>query len=254
MSGRWRELGSSAIESGSVEVAPALLASLGSTYEEVVVDPGNQPLLVMLVAFGVTFAITRLVTHSIRAERFSWLGNVEAGDTHIHHLVWGIVLLLVAGVLAVVLQPPLELTAIVFGVGAALTLDEFALWLHLDDVYWSEKGRQSVDAVIVFAIVTGFMLIGGYPVVIGGGESLLENIELVLLQVPGWALCVICFMKGKLMWGVLGIYLSPLALIGAIRLAKPDSSWARRRYGPEKLARSERRYGAEATIHKPAEA
>ncbi|HSI80950.1 MAG TPA: hypothetical protein VK919_09895 [Solirubrobacterales bacterium] len=234
---------------------PALaLASLGSTYREVVIDEGNQPLLLMLVAFGVTFGVTRFVTHSIRAERFSWLGNLEAGDTHIHHLVWGIVLLLVAGVLAVVVQPPLELTGIVFGIGAALTLDEFALWLHLDDVYWSEKGRQSVDAVIVFAIVTGFMLIGGYPIVIGGGESLLENIELVLLQVPGWALCVICFMKGKLMWGVLGIYLSPLALIGAIRLAKPGSAWARRRYDGAKLARSHERYGAEAKIHKPAEA
>jgi len=231
-----------------------LLAELSATYDEVIVDQDRQPILLMLVAFGVTFGVTRFITHSIRSQRYSWLKDVETGDTHIHHLVWGIALLLVAGVLAIVVQPPLEVTAVVFGIGAALTLDEFALWLHLDDVYWSEKGRQSVDAVIVFAIITGFMLIGGYPVVIGGGESVIENIELVLLQVPGWALCVICFMKGKLMWGVLGIYLSPLALIGAIRLAKPDSSWARRRYGPEKLARSERRYGAEATIHKPAEA
>ena len=62
------------------------------------------------------------------------------------------------------MQPPLEVTAIVFGIGAALTLDEFALWLHLDDVYWSEQGRQSIDAVIVFAIVSGFMVVGAYPV------------------------------------------------------------------------------------------
>ena len=62
------------------------------------------------------------------------------------------------------MQPPLEVTAIVFGIGAALTLDEFALWLHLDDVYWSEQGRQSIDAVIVFAIVSGFMVLGAYPV------------------------------------------------------------------------------------------
>lgn len=230
------------------------VASLASTYREVVIDEGNQPLLLMLVAFGLTFALTRFITHSIRAERFSWLGNVEAGDTHIHHLVWGIVLLLVAGVLAVVVQPPLEVTAIVFGIGAALTLDEFALWLHLDDVYWSEKGRQSVDAVIVFSIVTGFMLIGGFPIVIGSGESLLENLELLVLQVPTWALCVVCFMKGKLMWGVLGIYLSPIALIGAIRLAKPHSWWARRRYDGAKLSRAQERYGAEEKIHKPAEA
>jgi hypothetical protein len=238
-----------------MDIAPsALLATPASLYTDAIVDQGNQPLLFMLLAFGATFGITRFITHSIRAERFPWLGNVEAGDTHIHHLVWGIVLLLVAGVLAVVVQPPLEVTAIVFGIGAALTLDEFALWLHLDDVYWSEKGRQSVDAVIVFAIVTGFMLVGGYPILIGEGETLLENVEIVLVQVPWWTLCVICFLKGKLLWGVLGIYIGPVALIGAIRLAKPHSWWARRRYDSAKLARSHKRYGAEAEVHRPAEA
>jgi hypothetical protein len=230
------------------------IASLGSAYEDEILDQGNQPLLFMLLAFGATFGLTRFITHSIRAQRFSWLGNVETGDTHIHHLVWGIILILVAGVLAVVLQPPVEVTAIVFGIGAALTLDEFALWLHLDDVYWSEKGRQSVDAVIVFSIVTGFMLIGAFPVVIGTEDGVLGEIEYVALQIPGWILVVICFLKGKLLWGVFGIYAWPVALIGAARLAKPDSWWARRRYGPEKHARSQRRYGAEATIHRPAEA
>jgi len=163
-----------------VELDPNYLipiAGLGSAYQDEIVDTGNQPLLFMLIAFGVTFGITRFITHSIRAERFTWLGDVEAGDTHIHHLVWGIILLLGAGVTAVVLQPPLELTAVVFGIGAALTLDEFALWLHLDDVYWSEKGRQSVDAVIVFAIVTGFMLIGAFPVVIGTDDGVIGVIE-----------------------------------------------------------------------------
>lgn len=237
-----------------MDPATPIIASLGSAYESEIVDRGNQPLLLMLVAFGVTFGLTRFITHAIRADRFPWLGNIEAGDTHIHHLVWGIILLLVAGVLAIVVQPPLEVTAIVFGIGAALTLDEFALWLHLDDVYWSEQGRQSIDAVIVFAIVTGFMLVGGYPVAIGQGDGLVEDLELLLLQVPWWALCVICFLKGKLIWGVLGIYLGPIALVGASRLAKPGSWWARRRYGPAKLARSTDRYGAEATIHKPAEA
>jgi hypothetical protein len=230
------------------------LASLGSTYREVVVDEGHQPLLVMLVAFGATFGLTRFITHSIRLERFPWLGNIEAGDTHIHHLVWGIVLLLVSGVVAIVLQPPLEVTAIIFGIGAALTLDEFALWLHLEDVYWSEQGRQSVDAVIVFTIVTGFMLIGGYPITIGGEGNILDIIELIVLQVVGWSYVIICFLKGKLIWGVLGIYLWPVGLIGAIRLAKPGSWWSRRRYGEEKRARALERYGGETQIHKPAEA
>jgi hypothetical protein len=230
------------------------IAGLGSAYQDEIVDQGNQPLLLMLLAFGATFGLTRFITHSIRAQRFSWLGDIEAGDTHIHHLVWGIILVLVAGVMAVVLQPPLEATAIVFGIGAALTLDEFALWLHLDDVYWSEKGRQSVDAVIVFGIVTGFMLIGAFPVVIGTEHGALGVLEYVAFQIPGWILVVICFLKGKLLWGVVGIYVPPAALIGAWRLAKPDSWWARRRYGPDKLARSQRRYAPEATIHRPAEA
>lgn len=227
-------------------------ASLVSTYDEVVVEPGNQPVLVMLLAFGITFGVTRFVTHAIRAQRFAWLGDVEAGDTHIHHLVWGIALLLTAGLLAVAAQPPLEVTAIVFGVGAALTLDEFALWLHLEDVYWSERGRQSIDAVIVFAVITGFMLLGTYPLTIGATGGVGDIVELLALQAIGLWLCVICFLKGKLMWGVFGIYLWPVALVGALRLAKPDSSWARRRYDAAKLRRSNERYAAEAEPHPPA--
>lgn len=231
-----------------------VIDSLASAYREDILDRGTQPLLLMLIAFGVTFGVTRFITHSIRLDRFSWLGNIEAGDTHIHHLVWGICLLLISGVVGIAIRPPLEVTAIIFGVGAALTLDEFALWLHLDDVYWSEKGRQSVDAVIVFAIVSGFMLVGGYPIVIGGEDSLLQTFTIILLQTPAWALCIVCFLKGKLLWGVLGIYFPVVAVIGAIRLAKPDSWWARKRYGSEKLQRSHGRYGGETEIHRPAEA
>lgn len=227
-------------------------AGIVSAYEEAIVEPGNQPALLMLVAFGVTFGITRFITHSIRAERFSWLGDIEAGDTHIHHLVWGIILLLVTGLLAVYVQPPLEVTAVVFGIGAALTLDEFALWLHLDDVYWSEQGRQSIDAVIVFVIITGFMLIGAYPVTFSTAGGIEEVAGLLVVQGINLLFVIICFLKGKLMWGVFGIYMPLIALIGSIRLAKPNSVWAKRRYSEEKLARSRKRYSGEETIHKPA--
>jgi hypothetical protein len=229
----------------------ALIAGIGSAYEEAIIDTGNQPLFLMLVAFGVTFGLTRFITHSIRTERFSWLGNVEAGDTHVHHLVWGIVLLLVSGILAVVVQPPLEVTGIVFGIGAALTLDEFALWLHLEDVYWSERGRQSIDAVIVFALVTGFMLLGVYPVTVETAGGIEGIIGWLISQALLWAFAAVCFLKGKLMWGVLGIYIGPVGIIGAARLAKPDSWWARKYYDNEKLARAQERYGAEEEIHKP---
>ena len=73
------------------------LAGIQATFDSEIVDKGELPALLLVISFGATFGITRFITHSIRSDRFSWLGNVEAGDTHIHHLVWGICLLLVAG-------------------------------------------------------------------------------------------------------------------------------------------------------------
>ena len=230
------------------------LAGLSADFDAEVVDAGELPALLLLIAFGVTFGVTRFITHSIRSDRFSWLGNVEAGDTHIHHLVWGIVLLLVSGLLAVAVQPPLEVTAIVFGIGAALTLDEFALWLHLDDVYWSEQGRQSIDAVIVFAIVSGFMVLGAYPVSFEDSGPGIEGVIAVVLSLAiGWTFVGICFLKGKLIWGVLGLYIPPVAIVTACRLARPNSWWARRKYDeqPDKLERSKHRYKGEEKVVKP---
>ena len=232
-------------------IAP--IADVSTTFNTEIVDAGELPALLLLVSFGVTFGLTRFITHSIRSDRFPWLGNIEAGDTHIHHLVWGICLLLVSGLLAVAVQPPLSVTAIVFGIGAALTLDEFALWLHLDDVYWSERGRQSIDAVIVFAIISGFMVLGVYPVSFEDtGTGGVENVAAIAVSLAiGWAFVAVCFMKGKLMWGVLGLYLGPVAIVGACRLAKPTSSWAKNRYDEDKLARSRERYKGEETVVKP---
>jgi hypothetical protein len=118
------------------------------------------------LAFFVTFGATRLVAHAIRAGVGPFY-DVLAGQTHIHHLVWGILLLLVvgygwlvqvgtgAGSTSVIVS---RLTAILYGAGAALTLDEFALWLRLEDVYWEREGRASVDAVFLFGglISAGF--------------------------------------------------------------------------------------------------
>jgi len=230
------------------------LAGLQATFDSEIVDQGELPALLLVVSFGATFGITRFITHSIRSDRFPWLGNVEAGDTHIHHLVWGICLLLVAGLLAVAVQPPLEVVAIVFGIGAALTLDEFALWLHLDDVYWSEQGRQSIDAVIVFAIVSGFMVVGAYPVSFDDSGSGVGAVAGIVVSLAiGWAFVIVCFLKGKLIWGVLGLYLPPLAIVTAFRLARPNSWWARKRYDddPAKLERSRERYKGEEKVVKP---
>jgi hypothetical protein len=138
-------------------------ASIGSLYERAIVDTGRQPELLFFVAFLVSFGFIRTSAHMIRAQVSWWPGNVELGGTHIHHLVWGILLLLTAGYAAVALEPDSpwkEIDAVAFGVGAGLTLDEFALWLNLRDVYWAEEGRRSIDAVIVAAILSGMVLVG----------------------------------------------------------------------------------------------
>jgi hypothetical protein len=93
--------------------------------------------------------------------------NVSAaGGLHIHHLVWGILLLLVVGYLWLIEEGvgsgwAASLTALLFGVGAALVLDEFALWLNLQDVYWEGAGRESIDAVVIFASLLSAGIWGG---------------------------------------------------------------------------------------------
>jgi hypothetical protein len=128
----------------------------------------------------------------------------------------------------------------VFGIGAGLTLDEYALWLHLEDVYWSEEGRRSVDAVLVAAIVAGLVLMGFLPVGTDDGVPVIIVTVLITLAVSAVAI-----FKGKVFMGVAGMIFPLVGLIGAIRLAKPGSPWANRRYAPhsKKLARAEKRYG-----------
>jgi len=129
-------------------------------------DERRERLFLASLAFLVTFAIVRGITHLIRAG-VGPLQNVTSGGLHIHHLVWGILLLLVVGYvwlleIGVGSSWVASLTAIAFGVGAALTLDEFALWLNMRDVYWERQGRESIDAVIIFA---GLLSVGiwGWP-------------------------------------------------------------------------------------------
>ena len=133
-------------------------------YDEQIQIPGKELHFLILAAFLCSFAFIRTSAHMIRAQVSWWPGNVETkGGTHIHHLVWGILLLLAAGYLGIAAglsSPWLELVAIGFGIGIGLTLDEFALWLNLEDVYWEERGRQSIDAVVIVASLLGITLLG----------------------------------------------------------------------------------------------
>lgn len=131
------------------------------TYDRHLVATGKEQAFWLLVAFLVTFAVVRAVTHTIRAGRGPFR-NLSVGGTHLHHLVPGIILVLVTGYLATAVEPRAARTtvAVLFGVGAALTLDEFALWLHLEDVYWQKQGRRSVDVVVIAAALAGLVVLG----------------------------------------------------------------------------------------------
>ena len=129
----------------------------------------RERLFLASLGFLLTFGIVRAVTAMIRAG-VGPIHNVTAGTTHIHHLVWGILLLLAVGYVWLIQEGTGEgarpgwfsrSTAIAFGVGAALTLDEFALWLNLQDVYWEGKGRESIDAVVIFLSLLSVGIWGG---------------------------------------------------------------------------------------------
>ena len=134
------------------------LASVLDLYREGIVDTGREAQFLFFVAFLLTFGFIRTSAHMIRAQVSWWPGNVSVGGTHIHHLVWGILLLLIFGWIGVAVAPDSpwrEISAVMFGIGTGLTLDEFALWLNLKDVYWEKEGRRSIDAVIIAVAFTG---------------------------------------------------------------------------------------------------
>jgi hypothetical protein len=227
----------------------ALWHDLQRAYETHIEAAGKELHFLLLLSFLCSFGFIRTSAHMIRAQVSWWPGNVETkGGTHIHHLVWGILLLLTMGYLGISYDlgtPWIELVAIAFGIGMGLTLDEFALWLNLKDVYWEQQGRQSIDAVMVTATLLAISLLGlqfwidvreAVLLAIGvGGQSFVgDESALVLLafQLIGAGLAVVCFLKGKTMTGVVGLFIPIVALFGAATKATPGSRWERGRKAP----------------------
>jgi hypothetical protein len=220
-----------------------------------IVRTGRLPLFCFFMTFVLGFGFIRLSARLIRARVRWWPGNVVAGAVHVHHMVFGVVLMAVGGVAE--LAAPLysvdwrSAAAALFGLGTALVLDEFALILHLRDVYWSNEGRLSIDAVFVAAGVTALLLMGVSPVgvrsmadyhrLLPGSPGAVTTLHLVLAAL--FLLASVTLLKGKVWTGIFGLIMPLLFVVGAVRLARPGSPWARWRYQgrPGKLARSDRR-------------
>ncbi|WP_245722154.1 hypothetical protein [Nocardia crassostreae] len=216
------------------------MAGFQRWWNEVIVGDGRLPLACLLLGFIIGFLLIRISVRLIRKQVRWWPGNVRAGDVHIHHMVFGVILVLGSGVGLVTLWQDsmgvISLLAAVFGVGAALVLDEFALIYYLRDVYWEEQGRTSVDAVFVAIAVTGLLLLGFHPLwLLDIGElrtepGLWERGIIAGFAAVNLALAAIVIAKGKIWTGLFGMFFPPLLVVGALRLSRPGAPWARWRY------------------------
>jgi hypothetical protein len=229
-------------------VSPALLSHSASAAILSVHLFGNHPLkgrsaaFVVLVAFLVSFLAIRTSARLTRSVSW-WPGGVQSGGVLLHHLVWGICLILVSGFIAFAAAPLRapwwHIDAIVFGIGAGFTLDEFALWVRLEDVYWTEEGRSSVDAVVVAIAFAGLVVLGTRPFGLDDPGSIWGTILVIAVVL---SVVLLAAAKGRVFLAVLGIFIPITAMVGACRLARPSSVWARRRYDGHKLDRAERRF------------
>jgi hypothetical protein len=227
----------------------AYLAFIVEFWEEELVENSRQGLFLVLIGFVGSFAFIRLSTRLMRSPRVTWWPGSVVSDSgvHLHHLVFGIVLMLTAGTFGFWFFDSgwlLNVCALLFGIGAGLTLDEFALFVYLDDVYWAKEGRSSIDAGVIAVGLMMLVLFGIQPV-----EFTTADVEAIIvstvLLVTHLGFVLTCIAKGRLLHGTIGFLISPLAIYGAVRLGKPGSMWARRFYGernPKKQRRSEERF------------
>jgi hypothetical protein len=193
--------------------------------------------LLIVISFIITFVLTRVYTRLARTR--GW-GSGHAGQIHVHHMVVGIVFILTTGWAALALDPGppfVHILGVFFGVGAALTLDEFALWLYLKDVYWMEEGRASIDAVILAFMLGTVVALGMTPVGIdesAGADVIAVSVALAVVA------AFVSILKGKFYMGIIGLFIPVIAYVAAVRLARPRSPWARWRYtkNPKKMTKA----------------
>lgn len=221
------------------------------THRHHIGDHAKEPMMLLLAGFIGSFLCIRFSVRMIRRGVRWWPGNITPGGLHIHHVVFGLGFLLAGGFGAFATGGThLAVFGLLFGIGCGLVLDEFALILHLEDVYWSEQGRKSVDAVIIGILITSLLLTGYVPLGLVPGGS--PRWGLVAVLFVNALMSVVTLLKGKLWTGLLGTIVPGLSWVGAARLARPHSPWARWRYRhrPRRMARALRR---ERRLHRRAD-
>ena len=200
---------------------------IATAYDKDIQVPGKEAHFLILIAFVCSFGFIRFSAHMIRAQVSWWPGNVETkSGTHIHHMFWGILLLITMGYIGIATSIPdpwFELVALAFGIGMGLTMDEFALWLNLEDVYWQKKGRQSIDAVVVTVSLLVIALLGlRFWIDIWDAALVMFGVQrgnawlAIPIQLIGVAFAIVCFRKGRTLVGLVGLFVPVVAVIGAL--------------------------------------
>ncbi|MET8676448.1 hypothetical protein ABZW18_02290 [Streptomyces sp. NPDC004647] len=215
---------------------------MGHWWARNIIEPGKLPLLLALFSFVITFLITRSITRMIRAGKGPFR-NVSTGGLHVHHVVPGILLTVVGGFGAIGGHREgfgTGVAAVVFGIGVGLVLDEFALVLHLSDVYWTDQGRQSVEVVVLTAALVGLMLLGFSPFGVNNlsSDELQDRVTVAANIALNFLIALLALVKGKARIAVIGVIVPFVALVGAVRLARPGSPWAKRFYRSRPRARA----------------
>src|SRR3954451_15802071 len=191
---------------------------MSSWIQHDLIDAGRLPLFLCFLAFLVTFITTRVITRMIRADRGPFKDNVTTGGTHIHHSVPGIILLITGAFMGAAAQSAtgwsiasavlggVGASPVLVGVGSSLVLDGFALILHLQDVYWSNEGRISVEMVSLAVGALGLVLVGLNPFSVDasvGGNQVAATVLVLGVNVPA---IVVCVDKGKFKLALFGAF------------------------------------------------
>ena len=226
-----------------------VLASIGSLYDRAIVDTGRQPEFLFFVSFLVTFGFIRTSAHMIRAQVSWWPGNVEVGGTHIHHLVWGILLLMITGYVGVVDRPAVALARDRRGpVRDRHRADPRrvrALAQPQGRLLVASRAGSSIDAVIVAATITGMVLVGFTAWVDVATE--VEDAVFAFVGAFGVLAILVALVnlaKEKFGVALVGLFISPVGLVGAFRLGQAALPVGARFYRERKTRRGRGRGSA----------